>query len=57
MWMYSGSLKGWALGVVGVSPEASPGKYSKAVVKLAAVIAVSGMGESSAGFSLMPVGC
>src|SRR4051794_9542633 len=53
MWMYSGSLGGWALGVVGVSPEPSSGKYSYAVAKLAAVAAVSGIGESSAGFSLI----
>ncbi len=56
MWMYSGSLNDWAFGVVGVSP-ASSGKYSYAVAKLAAVAAVSGIGESSAGFSLISGVC
>jgi len=49
MWIYSGSLKEYALGVVGVSAVPSSGIYSKAVAKLAVVTAVSGMGESSAG--------
>lgn len=49
--MYSGSLNDCALGVVGVSPEPLSGRYSYAVAKLAAVSAVSGIGESSAGFS------
>lgn len=49
--MYSGSLKGCARGVVGVSATGSSGKNSKAVEKLAAVRAVSGIGESSMGLS------
>lgn len=53
--MYSGSFKHWAFGVVGVPLGDSPGKYSKAVAKLAVVMAVSGMGESSAGSSLVSV--
>lgn len=50
MCTYSGSLRGCAFGVVGVSARSS-GKYSKAVEKLAAVSAVSGIGDSSAGLS------
>jgi hypothetical protein len=48
--MYSGSLNDCALGVVGVSASSSGG-YSNAVAKLAPVRAVSGIGESSLGFS------
>jgi hypothetical protein len=50
--MYSGSFSGCALGVVGVSDEASSGMDSNAVAKLIVDAAVSGIGESSSGFSL-----
>lgn len=49
--MYSGSLSGCPFGVVGVSPAALLGRYSKAVAKLEVVAAVSGAGDSSADLS------